>query len=119
VAALATLGCQKVKFTVRSAALGAGLEVDVVGVSQVSQLTDRLGDAPVVVSTLPANALTCRISPRNRVYGHLLLDVVYAGWLTPLARNIRGGGGEVVSGSRCASSGGRAGTPDDRPACAH
>jgi hypothetical protein len=62
VAALATLGCQKVKFTVRSAALGAGLEVDVVGLSQVSQLTDRLGDAPVVVSTLPANALTCRIS---------------------------------------------------------
>ncbi len=115
VAALATLGCQKLTFAVRSAARPetldqarrAGLEVDVVGlgeVSQVLQVTDRLGDAPVVVSTLPADALpsdglTGRMIPAGSwLQDHLLLDVVYAGWPTPLARTFAEAGASVVSG---------------------
>jgi shikimate dehydrogenase len=104
VAALATLGCQKVTFAVRSTARQetldqarrAGLEVDVVGLAQVA---DRVGDAPVVVSTLPANALTGRMLPEgSRLQDHLLLDVVYAGWPTTLARTFQEAGARVVSG---------------------
>jgi shikimate dehydrogenase len=114
VAALTTLGCQKVTFAVRSAprqetlaqAHRAGLEVDVVGLGQVSQLSqvlsqvmDRLSGAPVVVSTLPANALTGRMLPEgSRLQDHLLLDVVYAGWPTPLARTFEEAGAKVLSG---------------------
>ena len=115
VAALARLGCQKLTFAVRSAARPetldqarrAGLEVDVVvlgEVSRVLQVTDRLGDAPVVVSTLPADALssdglTGRMIPAgSRLQDHLLLDVVYAGWPTPLARTFAEAGASVVSG---------------------
>jgi hypothetical protein len=47
----------------------------------VSHLADRLDDAWVVVSTLPANALAGRMFPEgSRFKGHLLLDVIYAGW---------------------------------------
>jgi shikimate dehydrogenase len=74
VAALVMLGCQKLTFAVRSSARQetieqarrAGLEVDVVSLGQVSQVgqvrqvMDRLGEASVVVSTLPAGALTGR-----------------------------------------------------------
>jgi shikimate dehydrogenase len=112
VAALATLGCQRLTFAVRSAARPetldqarrAGLEVDVVGLSDIGQVTDRLGDAPVVVSTLPADALpsdalTGRMIPAgSRLPDHLLLDVVYAGWPTPLARTFAEAGAHVVSG---------------------
>lgn len=104
VAALAMLGCQKVTFAVRSAARPetldqarrAGLEVDVVGLAEVA---GRVGDAPVVVSTLPANALTERMPLQgSRLQGHLFLDVVYAGWPTPLARTFQEAGASVVSG---------------------
>jgi shikimate dehydrogenase len=109
VAALATLGCQRVTFAVRSSARpqtldqarGAGIEVDVVGLGQVA---DRVGDAPLVVSTLPANALgastaTARLLPEGlRLQGHFLLDVVYAGWPTALARTFDEAGASVVSG---------------------
>jgi len=112
VAALATLGCQKLTFVVRSAARPetldqarrAGLEVDVVGLGEVRQLTDRLDDAPVVVSTLPSDALSSdglagRMIPAgSRLQNHLLLDVVYAGWPTPLARAFGKAGATVVSG---------------------
>ena len=107
VAALATLGCQKVTFAVRSAARQetldqarrAGLEVDVVGLAQVSQVIDQLGGTPVVVSTLPAGAVTGSILPEgSRLEDHLLLDVVYAGWPTPLARTFEEAGASVVSG---------------------
>ena len=132
VAALAALGCAKVTFAVRSAARQetldqahrAGLEVDVIELGQVSQvsqvsqlsqlsplsqLMDRLGDARVVVSTLPANALPATATLGNNLMGgvlphgsrlpdHLLLDVVYAGWPTPLARTFQEAGASVVSG---------------------
>jgi len=109
VAALATLGCQRVTFAVRSVARQqtvdqarrAGLEVDVV---ELGQVEDAVVDAPVVVSTLPANALPASGLTRSmfpegsRLRGHLLLDVVYAGWPTPLARTFQEAGGRVVSG---------------------
>jgi shikimate dehydrogenase len=109
VAALAALGCQKVTFAVRSTArqetldqaLRAGLEVNVVGLGQVP---DGVLDAPVVVSTLPAsalpsNALTSRMFPEgSRLRDHVLLDVVYAGWPTPLARTFERAGARAVSG---------------------
>ena len=123
VAALAAMGCQKLTFVVRRAARQetldqarrAGLEVDVLGLGEVGgagdvgrlrDLADRLSEAPVVVSTLPANALAPnalmgRMFPEAdglRLQGHLLLDVVYADWPTPLARTFGDAGGRVVSG---------------------
>jgi shikimate dehydrogenase len=109
VAALATLGCQKVTFAVRSTARAetldqarrAGLEVDVV---ELEQVAGRVVDVPVVVSTLPASALpsyalTSKMFPgTSRLMDHVLLDVVYAGWPTPLARTFEEAGARVVSG---------------------
>ncbi len=114
VAALVSLGCLKVTFAVRSVARPetvdqahrAGLEVDVVGLSRVA---DLLGDTCVVVSTLPPNALPGNTLPEHlgtgrvpghgpRPFGHLLLDVVYTGWPTPLARTFHEAGASVVSG---------------------
>ena len=114
VAALASLGCAKVTFAVRSVArqetldqaTRAGLEVDVVGLGAVA---DLLGDTRVVVSTLPVNALPGNTLPENaltgrllhqgpRPVGHLLMDVVYTGWPTPLARTFHEAGASVVSG---------------------
>jgi shikimate dehydrogenase len=104
VAALATMGCVKVTFAVRSAArqetldqaVRAGLEVDVVGLGEVAGVMEG---APVVVSTLPAGTLAVSDVPTHDVSaGHLLLDVVYTGWPTPLARVFQEAGATVVSG---------------------
>jgi shikimate dehydrogenase len=134
VAALATMGCAKVTFAVRSTArqetldqaLRAGLEVDVVG---LGELADVMSGARVVVSTLPAgtgpadavpldsvptgsgstNGVPTDTVSGNAVVGgafaaasrpvdHLLLDVVYTGWPTPLARMFQEAGASVVSG---------------------
>ena len=109
VAALAMLGCQKVTFAVRSTARSetveqarrAGLQVQVVG---LDQLADRIAEAPLVVSTLPADALpagtpTAQLLPEGSLLqDHVVLDVVYAGWPTPLARAFEEAGASVVSG---------------------
>ena len=114
VAALATLGCAKVTFAVRATARPetleqarrAGLEVAVVDLGQVA---DVLADTPLVVSTLPADALpadavsadairAAELHPGSRRGSHLLLDVVYAGWPTPLAQAFDDAGAAVVSG---------------------
>lgn len=109
VAGLAALGCPKVTFAVRSEARletleqarRAGLEVEVVGLREI---TSRVGDSRLVISTLPENALSASalvdlFLPQGlRMPDHLLLDVVYAGWPTPLARAFADAGARVVSG---------------------
>lgn len=109
VAALAAMGCAQVTFAVRSAARPetleqarrAGLEVAVVGLGQMG---DVLGDVRVLVSTLPANALAAASLPAGMFpegslrRDHLLLDVVYAGWPTPLAKTFQKAGATVVPG---------------------
>jgi len=109
VAALAALGCPKVTFAVRSEARPqtvqqarrAGLEVEVV---ELGQFARRVGDVPLVISTLPANALSADLLadltlPSGwRMPDHLLLDVVYSGWPSPLARIFQGAGASVISG---------------------
>ena len=114
VAALRALGCARVTFAVRSAArqvtvdqaCRAGLEVAVVGLAHAA---DALADAAVVVSTLPASALPASTLPASWLTGwaprpgsrpadHLLLDVVYSGWPTPLARTFQDAGATVVCG---------------------
>jgi len=109
VAALAALGCPKVTFAVRSVARPqtvaqarrAGLEVEVVG---LGQLASRVGETPLVISTLPADALSASaladlvLPSGSRLPDHLLLDVVYAGWPSPLARVFLDAGASVVSG---------------------
>ncbi len=52
----------------------------------------------VVVSTLPAAAGTVVASTVPATHPGVLLDVVYAGWPTPLARAAAGSGMTVVSG---------------------
>jgi len=109
VAALATLGCAKVIFAVRSTARPqtldqarrAGLQVEVV---ELAQLPSRVADTPLVISTLPANSLTASaladLTPPTGSLppDHLLLDVVYTGWPSPLARTFEQAGASVVSG---------------------
>lgn len=109
VAGLAALGCPKVTFAVRSLARPetleqarrAGLEVEVVG---LRELASRVGDSQLVISTLPQNALSASalvdlLLPKGlRIPDHLLLDVVYAGWPSPLARTFADAGATVVSG---------------------
>ncbi len=109
VAGLAALGCPKVTFAVRSVARfetleqarRAGLEVEVVG---LRELASRVGDSQLVISTLPENALSASalvdlLLPKGlRMPDHLLLDVVYAGWPSPLARTFADAGARVVSG---------------------
>lgn len=109
VAALAALGCPKVTFAVRSVARPqtvdqarrAGLEVEVV---ELGQLASRVGDAALVISTLPAYALPASamadlgLTAGLRLPDHFLLDVVYAGWPSPLARVFQEAGAIVVPG---------------------
>jgi shikimate dehydrogenase len=109
VVALAALGCTKVTFAVRSVARQesvdqarrAGLDVAVVGLGGMAGV---LGQTPVVVSTLPANAvrggaLPAMVLPKgSRHPDRLLLDVIYTGWPTPLARAFQEAGASVVSG---------------------
>jgi shikimate dehydrogenase len=108
VAALAGLGCRKVTFAVRSVARQetldqagrAGLEIDVAG---LGQLAAALADARLVISTLPANALDDELNAVELPHGSLpsdslMLDVVYTGWPTPLARRFQAAGARAVSG---------------------
>lgn len=109
VAALAALGCAKVTFAVRSVARQetlvqtrhAGLTADVVGLDELAAV---LGEVGVVVSTLPAGALNsvapaaAMLPPALLRSDHLLLDVVYTGWPTPLAKSFQAAGARAVSG---------------------
>jgi shikimate dehydrogenase len=109
VAALATLGCTKVTFVVRALARPqtldqarrAGLQVEVAELAQLARLVVQ---TPLVISTLPDGALSAStlddlmLGVGTPNPDHLLLDVVYAGWPSPLARIFEDAGARVVSG---------------------
>ena len=58
-----------------------------------------LPEVSLVVSTLPAGAAPAGVlGDAPDLAGRVLLDVVYAGWPTPLAQAFEDAGGRVVSG---------------------
>ena len=107
VLALAELGVRELQIAARNAesaaALGGlghdlGLDVDLVPFDRWAD------DLPVVVvSTLPPEGALAAAAAMSGdgdgdTAGAVLLDVVYAGWPTPLARAFTVAGGEVLSG---------------------
>jgi shikimate dehydrogenase len=100
-AALAGLGVRRVRLAVRAQArpatlrLAADLGLDVAQVP-IAHWADVGG---LAVSTLPGGAGgEAADALHGRAVEGTLLDVVYAGWPTPLARAARAAGLEVVSG---------------------
>lgn len=101
IAALQQLGVSQVRVAVRSgvrpetARMSAALGVHLDEVA----LDHWADEGGLVVSTLPASASTSAAEAlAGRVLEGTLLDVVYAGWPTPLARAASGAGLTVVSG---------------------
>jgi shikimate dehydrogenase len=104
VASLAELGAQRVTFAVRGSARAEtlaqarhrGLVVRECGLGEVSEV---LPEVSLVVSTLPGGAAPAGVlGDAPDLVGQVLLDVVYAGWPTPLAQAFGDAGGRVVSG---------------------
>jgi shikimate dehydrogenase len=73
-----------------------GLPVTVAG---LDELADRLPTADLVLSTLPPGAADSLAGVAGWRPGQALLDVVYAGWPTPLARVAAQAGAVTVSGA--------------------
>jgi len=110
-AALRALGIGSVDLAVRDRArprtLALARELGLsVRTGPLSGAAARVLDAPVVVSTLPpegaagVSAALSALGARGHPAGRpgVLLDVVYAGWPTPLAGAFAAAGGRVVSG---------------------
>lgn len=104
VAALAALGAARLTFAVRATARpetvaqarDRGMDVQACALAEVPAL---LPGVSLVVSTLPAGAAPAGVlGPGTDLSGRVLLDVVYAGWPTPLARAFQAAGGQVVPG---------------------
>ena len=99
--ALASLGAQHVDVVVRDPGRAAGVVrvLETLGVSTDVQRLDAVTAiaAPVVVSTVPAAAqeVVAELDWRPR---QLVLDVLYAGWPTPLAQRVEWAGGQSISG---------------------
>jgi shikimate dehydrogenase len=70
-----------------------------VTVAALSELADRLPTADLVLSTLPPGAADSLAGVAGWGPGQALLDVVYAGWPTPLARVAAQAGAVTVSGA--------------------
>lgn len=99
--ALASLGARQVDLVVREPARAADV-VRVLETLQVSVDVHRLDAggpvaAPVVVSTVPAEGQPA-VAELDWRPGQLVLDVLYAGWPTPLARRVEEAGGDSISG---------------------
>uniref|UniRef100_UPI003977A630 shikimate dehydrogenase n=1 Tax=[Mycobacterium] appelbergii TaxID=2939269 RepID=UPI003977A630 len=104
VVGLATLGVQRITVLARNRDKAAPL-VELAGRCAVQgtwrdiggpELGAIVGDADVVVSTIPAEAAAAyapslAVAPR-------LLDVIYNPWPTPLAAAVEAAGGQVISG---------------------
>ncbi|MCZ2824935.1 MULTISPECIES: shikimate dehydrogenase [unclassified Modestobacter] len=99
--ALASLGAQQVDVVVREPARAADLlrVLAALGVSADVQRLDRTGavTAPVVVSTVPADGQAA-VADLAWGRGQTVLDVLYAGWPTPLAQRVQAAGGRTISG---------------------
>jgi shikimate dehydrogenase len=99
--ALASLGAQHVDVVVREPARATDLlrVLDVLGVPATPQRLDETGTvaAPVVVSTVPADGQPA-VAGLAWWRGQTVLDVLYAGWPTPLAQRVTEAGGQAISG---------------------
>jgi shikimate dehydrogenase len=99
--ALASLGATHVDVVVREPARAGDLlrVLDTLGVPATPQ---RLADtgtlaAPVVVSTVPVGGQPA-VAGLAWWQGQTVLDVLYAGWPTPLAQRVTAAGGTAISG---------------------
>jgi shikimate dehydrogenase len=101
VTALASLGARHVDVVVREPDRAADLlrVLDALGVGADVQRLDRTGTltAPVVVSTVPVSGQPA-VAELAWWRGQTVLDVLYAGWPTPLAQRVTEAGGTAISG---------------------
>jgi shikimate dehydrogenase len=98
--ALASLGARSVDVVVRNTSRGGDVTrvLDTLGVAvSVTPLADATLTAPLVVSTVPIDAQPSLLALPWRA-GHTVLDVLYAGWPTPLADHVTAAGGRVAGG---------------------
>ncbi len=104
--ALHQLGVERIDVAARNPAtaahlvsLAADLGVDAIAVPLTSWTEDPVR---LVISTLPpaaSSAVGGMLDDAGRGFaGMTVLDVVYAGWPTPLARSVRAAGGVTISG---------------------
>lgn len=105
-AALRTLGFHRVNLVGRSFAgpdnafmrgLDVGLDVRAVPISNVPTVASVVGLAPVVVSTIPPQVTSALAPELTASGGATLLDVTYAGGVSPLAGVFEASGGVVAS----------------------
>ncbi|QNG38413.1 shikimate dehydrogenase [Geodermatophilaceae bacterium NBWT11] len=99
--ALASLGAQTVDVVVRDAERAAGVlhvldALEVTGRVRLFADTPEVA-APVVVSTVPVDGQTT-VAGLHWTAGQTVLDVLYAGWPTPLASAVQAAGGTPVHG---------------------
>ena len=99
--ALASLGARQVDVVVREPARATDVVrvLETLGVvAEVQRLDDvRAIAAPVVVSTVPAEG-QATVAELEWRPGQVVLDVLYAGWPTPLAQRVEWAGGQSISG---------------------
>ena len=100
-AALASLGARQVDVLVRDPARAADL-LRVLGVLDVPATVVPLVpggrvEAPVAVSTVPVDGQPA-VAALDWRAGQTVLDVLYAGWPTPLARRVQFVGGTAITG---------------------
>lgn len=100
--AVSELGGRDVRFAVRedvreeTAALADTLGL-VLSVGRLAEVSSYVGDADLVISTLPTGT-DLPLDAVTFAPDTVALDVVYGGWPTPLARWANAGGARVVSG---------------------
>ena len=99
--ALASLGAQHVDVVVREPGRAGDLlrVLETLGVAGEVHRLDTVGrvTAPVVVSTVPADGQAA-VAELEWGARQLVLDVLYAGWPTPLAQRVEWAGGQSISG---------------------